>query len=121
MEPVLIRIGIKSDSLFLKGPKEVSMIAQVLQPKNLYKAYQRVVSNKGPSGVDGMKVVELKAFIDFNRDQMTQSILNGSYRPKAIKDERKIPTKEDECQGDIQMSEPRSGWVGQKATARYGC
>ena len=61
------------------------MIAQVLQPKNLSKAYQRVVSNKGSSGVDGMKVNELKSYIDYNREQIAKSIINGSYRPNAIK------------------------------------
>ena len=35
------------------------MIEKVLQPKNLYKAYHKVVSNKGSSGVDGMSVNEL--------------------------------------------------------------
>lgn len=61
------------------------MIEKILQPKNLYKAYRRVVSNKGSCGVDGMNVNELKSFIDLNRNQAVKSILNGSYRPNFIR------------------------------------
>ena len=61
------------------------MIEKILQPKNLHKAYRRVVSNKGSCGVDGMKVNELKSYIDLNRNQTVKSILNGSYRPNSIR------------------------------------
>jgi len=61
------------------------MIEKILQPKNLYKAYRRVVSNKGSCGVDGMNVNELKSFIDLNRNQTVKSILTGSYRPNSIR------------------------------------
>lgn len=51
------------------------MIEKTLQPKNLYKAYRQVVSNKGSSGVDGMSVYEL-SYKDENRIQLITSILN---------------------------------------------
>lgn len=60
------------------------MIEKVIQPKNLFRAQHRVVSNKGSAGVDGMKVKELKSFIDENRSQIITSILNRKYRPKPI-------------------------------------
>lgn len=56
------------------------MIAKVLQPKNLYKAYRQVEGNKGASGGDGMKVSELKSYIDENRKAILTSILNRKYR-----------------------------------------
>lgn len=61
------------------------MIEQVLQAKNLYKAYQRVVSNRGASGLDGMEVTELKSYIDRHRNDILISILNGKYVPTAIR------------------------------------
>ena len=61
------------------------MIAKVLQAKNLYKAYRRVVSNKGSAGVDGMGVEELREYIDKYRNDMVISILKGDYLPSAIK------------------------------------
>lgn len=61
------------------------MIEKVLQPKNLYKAYRQVAGNKGASGVDGMKVSELKSYIDDNRKAVLTSILNRKYVPKPIR------------------------------------
>ncbi|UII32234.1 group II intron reverse transcriptase/maturase [Fulvivirga ulvae] len=61
------------------------MIEKVLQPKNLYRAYHQVVRNKGASGVDGMKVSELKSYIDGNRKAVLTSILNRMYVPRAIR------------------------------------
>jgi RNA-directed DNA polymerase len=54
------------------------MIERVLRPKNMTLAYRQVVSNKGSAGVDGMKVYELKSFIDDNRTTIALRILNGS-------------------------------------------
>ena len=61
------------------------MIEKVLQARNLHKAYHRVVSNRGASGVDGMEVAELKSYIDKHRDAILTSILNGKYVPTAIR------------------------------------
>jgi RNA-directed DNA polymerase len=61
------------------------MIEQVLNRKNLYKAYRKVVQNKGSAGVDDMKVTELFSFLESNRNSLLTSILNHSYVPKPIK------------------------------------
>ena len=61
------------------------MIAKILQPKNLYKAYRRVVSNKGSAGVDGMEVEKLREYMDLYRNDTVLAILKGSYLPMAIK------------------------------------
>jgi len=37
------------------------MIEKVLQAKNLYKAYRKVVANKGAAGIDQMKVSEFSS------------------------------------------------------------
>ena len=91
------------------------MIAKILQPKNLYKACKRVVSNGGSSGVDNMKVTELKEYLSTHQSDLIGDILNRSYRPDAIRGVG-IPKKNDErtiakggCLVDIQESEPRSG------------
>ena len=61
------------------------MITKVLQPKNLYKAYRKVVSNKGSAGVDGMGVKELRDYMDANRIDIVRSVISGDYIPSAIK------------------------------------
>jgi len=40
------------------------MIEKVLNRKNLYKAYRKVVQNKGSAGVDGMNVTELLSYLE---------------------------------------------------------
>ena len=60
------------------------MIEQVLQPKNLYKALKKVVSNKGSCGVDGMDVSRLAFYLEDNRKQLINSIANGNYMPQPI-------------------------------------
>jgi group II intron reverse transcriptase/maturase len=61
------------------------MIEKVLNRKNLYKAYRKVVQNKGSAGMDDMKVTELFSFLESNRDKIATSILNHTYVPKPIK------------------------------------
>jgi group II intron reverse transcriptase/maturase len=61
------------------------MIEKVLNRKNLYKAYRKVVQNKGSAGVDGMNVTELLSYLEGNRDGIATSILNHAYVPKPIK------------------------------------
>ena len=60
------------------------MIEKVLKRKNLYRAYRKVVRNKGSAGVDGMKVTELFSYLENNRDIIATSILNHTYVPKPI-------------------------------------
>ena len=71
------------------------MIEKILQPKNLYKAYRKVVANKGSSGVDGMSVNELKSYKDQNGIKLMTSIVNRKYVPQSIRGVE-IPKSKDE-------------------------
>ena len=61
------------------------MIEKILQPRNLTKAYYKVVRNGGSAGVDKMDVSELKSYIDKHRRSICEKIRNNSYIPSAIK------------------------------------
>ena len=61
------------------------MIAKVLQGKNLYKAYRRVVSNKGSSGVDKMPVSYLEEYLSIHQRKLVRAILSDTYLPEAIR------------------------------------
>jgi len=61
------------------------MIEKVLRPKNLHRAYGKVVSNQGSAGVDGMSVYELESYKEENRIKLMTSIVNRKYIPNAIK------------------------------------
>jgi group II intron reverse transcriptase/maturase len=60
------------------------MIEQVLNPRNMMRAYHQVVSNKGSAGVDGMTVKELYVYLTKNREQINSDIRGGKYLPQAI-------------------------------------
>ena len=61
------------------------MIAKILQPRNLYRAYRRVVSNKGSSGVDKMEVKELEEYLSTHQKDLVREILAENYLPSAIR------------------------------------
>ena len=61
------------------------MIEQVLNRRNMMRAYRQVKSNKGSAGVDGMGVKQLYAHLTNNREQIESKIREGKYQPQAIR------------------------------------
>ena len=61
------------------------MIVKILQSKNLYKAYRKVLSNKGSFGVDKMEVNYLKEFLSTYQNDLVREILSDEYQPSAIR------------------------------------
>ena len=60
------------------------MIEQVLNRRNMMRAYRQVVSNKGSAGVDGMSVKELYVYLTNNREQLESDIRTGKYMAQPI-------------------------------------
>ena len=60
------------------------MIEQVLNRRNVMRAYRQVVSNKGSAGVDGMPVRELYEYLTINRERIESGLREGKYLPQAI-------------------------------------
>ena len=58
---------------------------QIADPLNLSKAYQRVLSNGGSGGVDGMSVKELQSWLGENINQLQHQLLQGTYEPQSIR------------------------------------
>lgn len=61
------------------------LMERIADPLNVTKACQRVVSNGGSSGVDGMEVGELKGWLGKNLNQLREQLLSGTYQPQAVK------------------------------------
>jgi RNA-directed DNA polymerase len=61
------------------------MIEQVLNRRNIMRAYHQVVSNEGSAGVDGIPVKELYAYLIKNREQIESDIRGGKYLPQPIR------------------------------------
>ena len=78
-------IWISENNLTNTNRPEYGMLEQILSPTNLNRAFKRVRSNRGSGGVDKMEVESLKDYLVMNKDQLIQSILDGSYRPNPVR------------------------------------
>ena len=63
----------------------MKLIERILAKDNVREALNRVVSNKGAAGIDGMKVEELRDYMNENWPSIRQSILERSYKPAPVR------------------------------------
>ena len=56
----------------------------MVERSNLWRAYQRVVENKGSPGVDDLTVAELKDWLKVHWPSVKQALLAGRYIPSAV-------------------------------------
>lgn len=61
------------------------IIEQILATSNVKNALERVVSNKGAAGIDGMRVDELRDYMNANWFSIRQSILERAYKPAPVR------------------------------------
>ena len=61
------------------------MLENIAHRYNLELACQRVKSNKGAPGIDGMTVEELERWLSTHMAELREQLLNGSYQPQAVK------------------------------------
>jgi RNA-directed DNA polymerase len=65
-----------------KGPTgEDRLMETILGRENMLEALQRVESNKGAPGVDGMKTAQLRGYIRRHWEKIKRAVLDGTYRP----------------------------------------
>jgi retron-type reverse transcriptase len=57
----------------------------VVERSNLWRAYERVMRNKGAAGVDGLTVFEFKAWLQQHWPSIKTALLAGNYIPAAIR------------------------------------
>ena len=62
-----------------------TLMARVLAPANLRRAYQRVVSNKGAPGADGMTVDQLADYVKQYWPNLKTRLLAGEYHPQSVR------------------------------------
>ena len=63
----------------------VHLLERVVERSNMLQAYQRVKSNHGSSGVDGMSVEELGDYLNENLQHIQERLLNGTYEPSPVR------------------------------------
>jgi len=60
-------------------------LENVLSRENLWRAYERVMSNQGAPGADGMTVEALKPFLQLRWQAIRKELLDGTYRPSPVR------------------------------------
>jgi RNA-directed DNA polymerase len=61
------------------------MLEEILDIRNVEKAFKQVTANKGAGGIDGMQTDELRDYLKANWQSLRASILEGNYRPGAVR------------------------------------
>jgi RNA-directed DNA polymerase len=64
---------------------ETRLMEEVVSRGNMMAAYERVVSNKGAPGIDGMPVGELKAYLVKGWPHIKEALLKGTYQPQPVR------------------------------------
>ncbi len=68
-----------------KRALQENLMEEVVEPRNLNRAYQRVKANQGAPGVDGMRVEDLGNWLGEHREELKASLLEGSYQPQLVR------------------------------------
>lgn len=63
----------------------MDMMSQIADVSNLSLACQRVISNGGSGGVDGMEVKELRQWFAGSHRSLASDLLSGTYTPSAVR------------------------------------
>jgi RNA-directed DNA polymerase len=62
-----------------------SMLEEILDIRNVEKAFKQVIANKGAGGIDGMQTDELRDYLNANWQMLRTNILEGNYRPQPVR------------------------------------
>jgi len=65
-------------------PGTEQLMEAVVERKNMRRAYERVVGNKGAAGIDGMTVDELKPYLCEQWARIKADLLEGRYKPQPV-------------------------------------
>jgi RNA-directed DNA polymerase len=60
------------------------MLEEILDIRNVQKAFRQVTANKGAGGIDGMQTDELRDYLNASWQTLRANILEGTYRPQAV-------------------------------------
>lgn len=63
----------------------MNLIERILDKNNVRQALEKVIANKGAAGIDGMKVEDLRDYMNANWSSIKQSILERSYKPAPVR------------------------------------
>ena len=62
-----------------------NLLEAILNVDNMFEAQERVITNRGSAGIDGMTVGELNDYLIKHYLELCESIRSGWYKPKPVK------------------------------------
>ena len=68
-----------------KKRTSMELLEKMLNDNNIKNAMERVVSNKGTSVIDGMKVEELYSYFDEHGEELKEQIRTRKYKPSLVR------------------------------------
>ena len=74
------RVGGKHEEV-----QELFLLEQILHPDNLNRAWQRVRSNRGAPGIDGMTIKQFPAFYRDHWERISSMLRKGTYHPAPVR------------------------------------
>lgn len=63
----------------------MELLEEVVSFRNISRAVEKVMSNRGTAGIDGLKVNDLPAYMAANWEQIKAQLLNGTYVPQTVR------------------------------------
>ena len=61
------------------------LLERIVERRNMLRAMNRVIANKGAPGIDGMTTSQLKGYLKRHWRKIKQDLLNGDYRPLPVR------------------------------------
>jgi RNA-directed DNA polymerase len=62
------------------------MLEAILQRRNIEKALEQVIRNKGAGGVDGMQTEELRGYLNTHWQSLRKQLIEGNYEPSPVRE-----------------------------------
>ena len=62
-----------------------SMLEEILDIRNIQRAFKQVTADKGAGGIDGMQTDELRDYLNAHWQTLRKEILKGNYKPQAVR------------------------------------
>lgn len=78
-------IGITENHLVEVQFTKDDLLERIVSPANMNRAYKQVVSNGGSGGVDKLETEDLLPYLKLHKDELINSLLDGSYRPYPVR------------------------------------
>ena len=79
-------MGVRRDvNMEMKEQDGINLINKVVADGNLWRAYEKVKSNKGAPGIDGITVYQLKGHMVKHYEPLKRKLKDGTYQPQPVK------------------------------------